>query len=417
MISRLKKRYIYAILYVSYFQILEERGMQEEEIITRLQSDIARLKTKKGYLSAGFPFFATLFGRDSLIAAWQMLLVYPDIAKATLYWLAYHQATTTYYATDREPGKILHVLEENQSLRTDAEFPYFGSVDSTPLFVIVAGEYYKATKNKAFLLEIWPNIVAAINWLVVCGSANPDHLITYERKTPNGDFHQGWKDCMEDHLKIAPPVAIVEVQGYAYAAYRAATYLAEQLGMHAYSWFKKAEEIREAFHHLFWWEGESYYYMALDGSKNPVSSVSSNPGHLLVAGIIPDGLLEKVVTRIFKPDIFTPYGIRTLSEEDDDFNSQSYHQGSVWPHDNWMIYIGLKRLGLNEEADKIKQALLLAYQELGGMPELFRVEGGQIFPLTEGSEYQPHPGPNSGPGNLLQAWATGALLNMMLWRD
>jgi len=390
--------------------------MQKEKIRDGLRSDIAGLKTKAGYFMAGFPYFATLFGRDSLIAAWQMLWVDPDIAKATLYWLAKYQAKTANANADQEPGKILHVLAENLSTRPDCEFPYFGSVDSTPLFVIVAGEYFKVTHDKGFLLQIWPNIVAATNWISVCGDADRDHLITYERKTPYGDFHQGWKDCQDDHLKITPPVAMVEVQGYAYTAYRAAAYLAEQLDQDmllADSWFKKAEELREVFHNLFWWEKESYYYMALDGSKNPKTSVSSNPGHLLFTGVIPKEVLQRVIRRMFEPDLFTPYGIRTLSSEDRDFNSLSYHHGSVWPHDNWIIYTGLMALGFQEEANRIKQALLLAYRELGCMPELFRVENGQIFPLTEGSEYQPHPGPNPGPGNSLQAWASCGLLDML----
>jgi len=398
------------------FKLGKEDNMKVVEIRGRLLSDIEELKTKKGYLNAGHPYFATLYGRDSLIAAWQMLRIDPCIAKATLYWLAQYQAKTTNAKADRQPGRILHVLENNLSTMPNCEFPYFGSVDSTPLFIIVASEYFKVTHDTTFLLQIWENIVAAIDWMSVYGDVDDDHFIEYKRKNPYGTFHQGWKDCFENHLKITPPVAIVEAQGYAYAAYRAAADLAEQLGMDkvfAGSWLQKAEELRKAFHESFWWEEESYYYLALDRTKKPRKSVVSNPGHLLFTGIVLEEVLEKTIGRMFQPDLFTSYGIRTVSENDPDFDPFSYHLGSVWPHDNWIIYTGLKKLGFTEEANRIKQALLLAYQELECIPELFRVENGQIFPLTEGPEYVHHPGPNPGYANRLQAWAICALLDML----
>ena len=381
----------------------------------QLLSDTDKLRSPLGYLNAGYPNFNTLFGRDALIAGWQMLHIDSSLARAALHHLAYYQATTFSDGTDRQPGKILHVLESNTM--PGREMPYFGSVDATPLFVIVAGEYFRVTQDKAFLLRIWPNVIAAINWILVVGDADHDHFIEYERKTPHGDFHQGWKDCREDHLKITPPVAIVEAQGYVYAAYRSAANLAEQLGRDAANlWLDKAQELKEAFHKPFWWETESYYYIGLDGSKIPRESVSSNPGHLFFTGIIPEHVLPKIIQRIFQPDLFTPYGIRTLSERDPDFDSFSYHLGSVWPHDNWIIYNGLRKLGFTEEADRIKQALLLAYREMGYMPELYRVEDGEIFPLTEGPEYVHHPGPNTGYANRLQAWAICGLLDM-IWED
>jgi len=390
--------------------------VQVEKIKDMLLSDMEVLKAPKGYLKAGNPYFDTLFGRDSLIAAWQMLRIDSRIAKATLYWLAFYQAETINDKADREPGRILHVLRNNLSDMPNREYAYFGSADSTPLFIIVAGEYFKVTLDKDFLLQIWSNIVAAVNWMAVYGDADDDHLVEYERKNQYGDFHQGWKDCVEDHLQISLPVAIVEVQGYAYAAYRAAADLAVQLGkdeLFANSWFEKAEGLRRTFHRSFWWEEESYYYLALDGSKKPRESITSNPGHLLFTGIVPEEVLEKVIERIFQPDLFTPYGIRTVSENDPAFDPFSYHLGSVWPHDNWIVYNGLKKLGFEKEANRIKQALLLAYQELECMPELFRVEGGRIFPLTEGPEYVHHPGPNLGYANRLQAWAICALLDML----
>lgn len=406
------------ILVILTLRLGRKDDMQIAEIRGRLFSDLERFKTPDGYLSAGYPYFGTLYGRDGLTTGLQMLGIDSNIAKAILYWLAQYQAKITSDEADSQPGRILHVLENNLSNMPNREYPYFGSVDAPPLFVVLAGEYFKETHDKEFLSQISSNIVAAMEWLSVYGDADNDHFIEYERKNPYGDYHQGWKDCVEDHLKIDLPVAIVEVQGYAYAAYRAAADLADQLGMDkslANSWLEKAEELRKAFHKSFWWEEESYYYLALDGSKKPRKSVTSNPGHLLFTGIIPEEVLDKVIDRIFQLDLFTQYGVRTLSQNDPDFDPLSYHLGPPWIHDNWWIYYGLKKLGRTREAALIKQATISTYRALGCAPELHGVtKEGQIFPLTEeGGEYVHHPGPNPGYANRLQAWATCGLLDML----
>ena len=396
----------------------EQGDMEIAEIRSRLLSDVKKLKAPEGFLAAGYPYFSELYGRDSLISAWQILKIDPDIAKSTLYQLAKGQATTPSDKADREPGQILHVRGENLSAMPGCELPYFGSVDSTPLFVTVAGEYFNVTGNATFIRQIWDNIVAAVNWMSEYGDADHDHFLDYERKNPHGDFHQGWKDCFEDHLRIDPPVAIVEAQGYAYAAYRSGANLANQLGIDkslATSWLEKAEELRKAFHESFWWDEESYYYLALDGSKRPRKSVTSNPGHLLFTGIIPDEALDKVIDRIFKPDLFTPYGIRTLSKNDPDFDPLSYHLGTPWIHDNWWTYYGLEKLGRVKEANLVKQAAIATYRALGCAPELHGVDkDDQIFSLTEeGGEYVHHPSPNIGYANPLQAWSSCGLLYML----
>jgi len=382
----------------------------------KLLSEMERFRSPRGYFHAGYPYFDTFFGRDGLIVGWQMLWIDPSIAKAALYWAAQYQATTFNNKADCQPGKILHVLDGDTP---NQQFPYFGSVDSTPLFVIVADAYFRVTHDKKFIISIWGNIVRAVNWLLMHGDTDFDSFIEYKKINPYGNFHQGWKDCREDHLKIAQPVAIVEAQGYAYSAYLSAVHLSGQVdkGKPFVSlWLKKAEKLREEFHKHFWWEKESCYYLALDGSKRPKESVVSNFGHLFFTGIIPDEVLGRVVKRIFEPDLFTPYGIRTLSEEDPDFDPFSYHLGSIWPHDNWIIREGLKKLGLAEEADRIKRAILLAYHELGDMHELFRVEHGQIFSLTDG-EYVHHPGSEPGPANTYQAWAICGLAAMVFEKE
>jgi len=187
----------------------------EEEIKNKLLTDINKLKAPEGYLRAGYPNYFTLFGRDSLISSWQMIEIDPAIAKNTLKILAKYQGKVTNSKSEEEPGKILHEYRfkhKDQLALPHLQFPYFGSVDSTPLFIIVAEKYFKKTNDKKFLLQIWDNIISALNWLLVYGDPDQDHFIEYKRKNPYGLFHQGWRDDIEDHLKITPPVAIVEVQ-------------------------------------------------------------------------------------------------------------------------------------------------------------------------------------------------------------
>lgn len=389
--------------------------IEEEEILANVDSDIQKLKAPQGYVYAGSPFFhKELFGRDSITVALQKVDIEPDIAKDTLAPLAEYQATTINPEADREPGKILHVLGNNSSM-PGCEMPYYGSVDATPLFTVLAGEYYKVTHDAAFIREIRPNIVAAVNWMPEYGDADGDHLIKYKRRNEHGCFHQSWKDCFEDHLRIDPPVAIVEAQGYAYAAYRAGAYLAAELFKDkplANLWLDEAEKLREAFHKAFWWEEESFYYLGLGGGKKePRKSVTSNPGHLLFSGILDQEKAGKVVQRLFKDDIWTPYGIRTLSVNDPDFDPFSYHLGPPWIHDNWWTFYGLEKLGLTREADVVGQAAVLTYKALGCAPELHGVDkDGHIFLLTEeGGKYIVHPGPNTGYANRLQAWSSGGL--------
>ena len=391
----------------------------KEVLKNKLLQDLEILKTPGGYLNAGYPNYYMLFGRDALISAWQMLEINPEIAKSSLKILAKYQGKTVHKKAEEEPGKILHEYPfelDQQATLSDWDFPYFGTVDATPLFVIVADKYFQKTGDKSFLLQIWKNIVLATNWMSTYGDVDQDYFVEYERKIPKGLFHQAWRDSYENHLKISSPVAIVEVQGYVYAAYLAAARMAKVLGQEVNpEWQERATELKERFHQSFWWEEEQYYALALDGNKKQRRSVSSNPGHLLFTGILPAQILPQIVKRLFQPDLFTPYGIQTVSKHDPDFDSKSYHLGSVWPHDNWIIYYGLKQLGFLREADQIKQALLLVHQELGRIPELFGVENDQIIPLSIGARQHGVAG-NVIHANSIQAWAICGLLEM-IWED
>lgn len=388
--------------------------MNIEEVKRRLRRDIEILKSPNGYLNAGYPRYNTLFGRDSLISAWQMLKIDPSIARATLQTLAKHQGKAINPRSEEEPGKILHEYRfdpKEQAELPEWDFPYYGSVDSTPLFIILAGRYLQQANDRTFLLENWSNIEAAFNWIANYGDADGDGYVEYERKNPYGLFHQGWRDGVEDHLKIKPPVAIVEVQGYVYAAYQSLVTLARNLSKNNISKeaLARAEVLRKKFNRDFWVERENYFALALDGEKKQRKAIASNPGHLLFTGIIAKDKVKPLTMRLFKPDLWTPYGLRNHSSGEPDFNPYDYHMGSIWPHDNWIIHKGLEVLGFNRNADRIKKALLQAYSALGKIPELYAVVDNSIVDLAQ----SPIRGTSSNP---LQAWASAGLLEM-IWND
>ncbi len=388
--------------------------MNVAEIKHRLLQDIEKLKTAEGYLNAGYPSYNTLFGRDTLISAWQMLQIEPLIARATLQILAKYQGKSINPRAEEEPGKILHEYRfdpKKQAELPEWDFPYYGSVDSTSLFIILAGKYLQQTDDRIFLLKIWSNIVAAFNWITNYGDVDGDGYVEYERKNPYGLFHQGWRDSVEDHLKIRPPIAIVEVQGYVYAAYQSIVALARNLGKNNISKeaLSRAEVLRKKFNRDFWVERENYFALALDGEKRQRKTIASNPGHLLFTGIVAKDKVKPLILRFFQPDLWTPYGIRNLSSREPDFNPYSYHMGSIWPHDNWITYKGLEVLGFNRDADRIKKALLQAYSTLGKIPELYAVVDNSIIDLAQ----SPTRGTSANP---LQAWASAGLLEI-IWND
>jgi glycogen debranching enzyme len=386
--------------------------MNIEEIKRRLLRDIERLESPNGHLNAGYPRYNTLFGRDSLISAWQMLKINPLIARGTLQTLATYQGKVVNLKGEEEPGRILHEHRFNIKERAELphwSFPYYGSVDSTPLFIFIAGEYFRQTKDETFLFQIWDNILAAFGWVKDYGDKDGDGYVEYKRRNPYGLFHQGWKDGFKDHLKIKPPVAIVEAQGYIYAAYQNLIFLDTELGKNDVSKeaSTRSEILKKRFNEDFWMKKKNYFALALDGEKRQRDVATSNPGHLLFTGIVAQEKVKSLVSRLFQPDLWTPYGIRNHSARDSDFDPYSYHRGSVWPHDNWIIYIGLHRLGFGLHAERIKMALLRAFGELGKIPELYGVVNDKIIDLSrmEGVSVNP-----------LQAWSSAGLLEM-IWED
>lgn len=396
--------------------------MELEKIRNDLLSDIKKLRSKEGYLNAGYPNFDTLFGRDSLISAWQLLPIDPTIAYHTLRALALHQAEDFDDFKDSEPGKILHVLHERKfSIEDPRElsqlgYPYYGSIDSTSLFLIVLSEYTKKMHDTSLAKELWPQARKALGWHLGNAKNNAFGFITYESRNPYGTMHQGWKDSSEDHLKIAPPVAIVEEQGYAYKAYRAFSGLAERLKLkgdeiYVEQALKNAAKIKENFRKLFYLDSERYFALGLGVKNKARAAITSNPGHLLICDdFLNDSDKEMVADRLFKEDMWSTGGIRTLSLNDPDYNPISYHLGSIWPHDNWMIYTGLVHSGFEEEAGKIKNSLIRAYNTLGHIPELYTVT--KIKGVDEITDI-PHDENVDFHANLLQAWSVGALLNVL----
>lgn len=381
------------------------------EMKLRLLKNIGELRSSMGYLNAGCPRYNTLFGRDALISAWQMLEIDPSIARATLQTLARYQGKTVNPKAEEEPGKILHQFRFDPKSQQSPcwDFPYYGSVDSTPFFIIMAGEYFRQTKDKPFISKIWENILAAFEWIRDYGDKDRDGYVEYERKNPDGLLHQGWKDGVEDHLKIRPPVAIVEAQGYVYGAYQNLIFLERELSKDQVSEeaSTRSEILGKQFNEDFWMEEENYFALALNWEKRQTKLVTSNPGHLLFTGIAAKDKIKPLVSRLFHPDLWTPFGIRNHSAKDSDFDPYSYHKGSVWPHDNWIIYKGLWTLGFGPYAELIKKALLRAFGELGKIPELYAVVNDKIVDLSQMEGVLANP---------LQAWSSAGLLEM-IWED
>ncbi len=380
--------------------------MNEDRIKERLESDIQILREPEyGYIRAGLPRFPALFGRDSCITAWQLIDYDISVARDTLEILARLQGKKVDAAHEEEPGKILHEWHPHpeEYKKVPWPLPYYGSVDVTSLFVFLCGLYYEKTRDFKWLERMWPNLEAALEWCERSGDTDGDMFLDYEQTNPTGLRHKGWKDRHIDHLKIAAPVELVEVQGYYYIALRIVAILAAVLKKQKLStqYISRKRALRDAFIEKFWFPEKSIFAFALNGKHKADMRITSNMGHLLFTGIL-DGKEEMVaalVERLFREDMWTPWGIRTHAQSNPDFDAASYHLGSVWPHDNWVIAQGLKRYGYIKEYDEIRGALLRAYETLGDIPELYVVRNGSL----ERSEISCSP----------QAWATGALLNFL----
>lgn len=335
-------------------------------------------------LAAGVPWFATAFGRDSLIAAYQSLHVRSDVAKATCRYLAAHQATESDDFRAATPGKILHEIRSGETtIREETPHsPYYGTVDATPLFVVLVHEVWKHTGDDAFARELWSNVEAALNWLTEHGDTDDDGFLEYPADHDgHGLTHQAWKDSGDgivhgDGSHPTGPLAVAEVQGYAYDARTRAAELAETVigdDAHAETLRRDAAELQQRFDDAFWLSDEQFYAVALDGDNNPVRAITSNPGHCLWSGIIPDQREDAVVDRLLSEDMFSGWGIRTLSRTHAAYNPQSYHRGSVWPHDNSLCVLGIAAAGRPDDARQVARGLVDAARARGNdrLPELF----------------------------------------------
>lgn len=386
---------------------MRAQNLTIKNIKTRLEADIRTLQEPEdGYIRAGLPRFAALFGRDSCIVSWQLIDYDPTIAEQTINILTQLQGKEINHFHEEEPGKIIHEWHPKPSAYKPLPWPlpYYGSVDATPLFIFLCGLYYEKTVDTKWLVTYWPHIVSALEWCEKYGDVDGDTLLEYERKNPAGLVHQGWKDSSMDHLKLASPIELIEVQGYYYTALRRAAELAlmlkdAELAKHL---TERAEKLKENCFREFWLSGQNFFASALSESKFADERIMSNPGHLLFTGILDgeEAKVKSVVKRLFETDLWTPYGIRTHAESNPDFNPMSYHLGSIWPHDNWIIAQGLKRYEYYKEYKKIKQALLKAYKKLGEIPELYAVVDDKIEKIPVACSPQ--------------AWASGALLNFIL---
>jgi glycogen debranching enzyme len=372
------------------------------EVLCQSMADLNMLMTdtpQGRYPYAGIPWYSTTFGRDGIITALQMLWIDPRVALGVLKRLAFYQATTVDPLADAEPGKILHEMRggEMAALREVPFARYYGSVDATPLFVLLAGLYVERTGDDETLAELWPSIEAALRWIDGAGDPDRDGFVEYQRASEQGLANQGWKDSYDaifhaDGRLAEGYIALAEVQGYVFAGKQLAARCAVRMGLpdRARQLEKEAKLLAERFEAAFWCEDLGTYALALDGAKQPCKVRTSNAGQLLFTGMVSTDRARMVAADLMRPHFFTGWGIRTVARGEARYNPMSYHDGSIWPHDNALIALGLARYGLKHSVEHVFGALFDAatYMDLRRLPELFcgfrreKGRGPTLYPVA-----------------------------------
>lgn len=406
------------------YQRWDEQSSQissDEELFNRLLGRsshdlrvLAELQPDGNYFpDAGIPWFACPFGRDSLITAYQTLMLNPNIAVGTLRYLAKYQGDKVDDWRDEQPGKIVHEMRFGEMARLNMvpHGAYYGSVDATPLFLMLFVETMRWLDDDKLYEELLPNVERALAWIDQYGDLDGDGFVEYQQHSERGIRNQVWKDSEDstqfpDGTLAELPVAAVEVQGYVYAAKQGLAELFARKGRpdDAARLEREAEALKQRFNQAFWMPEHEFYAQALDRNKQQVPAISSNPGHCLFAGIIDADKAEQVVRRLMQPDMASGWGIRTLSSNDPNYNPMSYHNGSIWPHDNSLIVAGMKRYGFHDEANAIVSQIFEAGMRFRyyRLPELFCGSSREGRYHSRPSEYPVSCSP--------QAWAAGAAL-------